>query len=557
MPKIVDFNLSAKEYVELAQQKLYGGDSERAISYFKSALKEDPNCTMAYLLLGRMYSDFGAYQISSTALYHALDTNPSEENEARAFYMLADNFIELGDEEAASYYMRYFGEDVRPMSHNDDDFKGGFRLIEKDPDRCEEMLGKAYSLLQASKFDEAIAIARRVSENAKFSAAANHVILVAYMMKNDVDRVIEEGKAMLAKEESLAVRSTVATAYLMEDRVDEACRETEKLLETDYKKLEEILIVLPLAVNLNMHAEVVKYTMRVLEKLEFQPNNMMWLSQALYNLGQKDEAVKVMTRMKNIYGEYCAADYYIELYLKNPENVEYNVGLPYSEKLRRYREIERYMRLNDEDLKRVLEDEGSRIAERIRWAFVDGNEKIVAMIIGRLAFFRSEWTEKFYRERFLSPDLQFDDMSNMLAYLMDGAYTYSFSIVTQDRFKDVSIELPVCYYHTAGAFRNALRYCVSDIIFTDEDPTTYLMRLTGIVNQMVVLGKDNKLVWQSKELEKVAHMRSMKTIVGALISEVYFDEPDTIDDAISRYGLSRAMLNKYRKIMFGDTNEED
>lgn len=558
MPKIIDFNFSEEEYIELAERKLKGGDVESAISYLKSALEQNDEIAKAYVLLGKIYADLGAYQLSNTALYRSLVSNPTEDDESRAFYMLATNFLELGDMEAVSYYMRYFGDDFVLPSEEDigGTDTGGFSLYDEDADRNEEFITKAYECMQNGKLAEAVEYAKMVDENSKFISAANHVILVSYMMRNDLDRVIEEGKAMLEKKDSLAVRSTVATAYLMEEKEAEACRETEIILQKDYKKLEEILVVLPLVVNLNMHSEVVKYTMRALERLPFQPNNMTWLSQALYNLGQKDEAVRVMNRMKKIYGEYSAAEYYLDLYAENPDSVEYNVNMPYEERLKRYRAIERYMRYSDADLKTALEFENSGIAHLIEWAFIDGNEKVMLMILGRLAFFRSEWTENFYRRRMICPGLDFDEMSNMLGYLVDDKYKYQFSIVTQDRFKDVILELPDCFYHASGAFRNALRYCVCDIIFTDEDPTTYLARLKGIVDEMACVEND-KLKWKEKRYEKISRMRSMKTIIGALISEVYFDEPDSIEDAVSRYGLTLATLNKYRKIMFGDTDYDE
>lgn len=82
--------------------------------------------------------------------------------------------------------------------------------------------------------------------------------------------------------------------------------------------MDEILMILPLLVNLEMHAEVVKYTKRVLATLDLQPNTMIWLSQALYNLGQKDEARKVMLKVRTIFGEYSPADYFCSFTSKIP-----------------------------------------------------------------------------------------------------------------------------------------------------------------------------------------------------------------------------------------------
>lgn len=114
--------------------------------------------------------------------------------------------------------------------------------------------------------------------------------------------------------------------------------------------MDEILMILPLLVNLEMHAEVVKYTKRVLATLDLQPNTMIWLSQALYNLGQKDEARKVMLKVRTIFGEYSPADYFLQLYKQNPDKVAYSMNLPYVEKIARYKDLDRFLKMQPQEV---------------------------------------------------------------------------------------------------------------------------------------------------------------------------------------------------------------
>ena len=44
-------------------------------------------------------------------------------------------------------------------------------------------------------------------------------------------------------------------------------------------------------------------------------------------------------------------------------------------------------------------------------------------------------------------------------------------------------------------------------------------------------------------------------MVGVLLSEVYFDDPDPDEDAMDRYGLNERTFRKYKKIFFGDDDE--
>lgn len=557
MAQVIDFNLNGEEYQELGERCIESGNAEGAITNFKKALELNERLFRASISLATLYAGLGAHQISNKILFKALALKPDVDNEGRIFYQLANNFLELGDLEVVSYYMRYFSDDFdseafEAKNPEEENFHVAYP---RGDDYYEMLIERAYRAVREKDFDTALQYAREVDPRSRAADAANHVILVCYMMKNDIDRVIDEAEFMLEKSDSLAVRCTLATAYMMEDKIESADSVVVGILEKDYKRVEDILLLLPLLVNLNMHSEVVKYTKRVLESLNLQPNTMMWLSQGLYNLGQKKEAAKIMNRIKVIYGEYSPAEFYLDLYKTEPESVEYNMNLPYAERIRRYKRIEYYVKLDKVDFEKSLKND-RELTSLIRWAFIDGNEKIELMVLNRLDFCQTAWVKDFYRDILISPNLSFEIMPRILYSLLNRGFTLDVEIVAQDRFKDVSLCLPDAFYCLPVVFHDAVSYAICDIIFTDEDPTTYIERLRKIVNSLVKIGADGRAVWRDKNVEKIARLRSMRTIVGVLLTKVYEDDPNPKEDNMERYELSERTFDKYYSIIFGDENDD-
>ncbi len=557
MAQVIDFNLNGEEYLELGERCIESGNAEGAITNFKKALELNERLFMASINLATLYAGLGAHQISNKILYKALVLKPDLDSEGRIFYQLANNFLELGELEVVSYYMRYFSDDFdseafETKNPEEENFHVAYP---RGDDYYEMLIERAYRAVREKDFETALQCAREVDPRSRVADAANHVILVCYMMKNDIDRVIDEARYMLEKSDSLAVRCTLATAFMMEEKLESADSVVCGILEKDYQRVEDILLLLPLLVNLNMHSEVVKYTKRVLESLNLQPNTMMWLSQGLYNLGQKKEAVKIMNRIKVIYGEYSPAEFYLDLYKTEPESVEYNMNLPYAERIRRYKRIEYFVKLDKVDFEKALKND-KELTSLIRWSFIDGNEKIKLMVLDRLDFCQTAWVKDFYRDILISPNLSFEIMPRVLYSLLNHGFTLDVEIVAQDRFKDVSLCLPDAFYCLPVVFHDAVSYAICDIIFTDEDPTTYIERLRKIVNSLVNIGADGRALWRDKNVEKIARLRSVRTTVGVLLTKVYEDDPNPKEDNMQRYELSERTFDKYYRIIFGDENND-
>lgn len=566
MAQIIGFNLSKEDYFNLADDAFSKGDSEKSIVNLNKALNVDDRFFEASLALATVYSSLGVWDISNATLYKTLSKHPDKDTRDRIFYQLAMNFMDVNQPEVAEYYLQDIADayDIQ-MPEGDGNatngIEGGFHVVyPKGEDYYEMLIERAYELVRARKFDDAIALMDEVDAHSKSKNAANHIVLVCLMMKNDLDSVIANAQKMLAENgDSLAVKCTLATAYLMEEKVQEAYEVLDEILQKDYKSMEDILMILPLLVNMDMHAEVVKYTRRVLESLDLQPNTMIWLSQGLYNLGQRDEARKVMVKVRNIFGEYSPAEYFLEFYKTEPEKVQYSMNLPYVERVRRYKVLDTVIKLSPVDLATVLDiddDDAMQIKKLIEWAFRDDNENLKFLILDKLALVDCEWADDFIREQLISVDLSFELMSRLLFCLVHektNKFCLNFDVVAQDRFKSIRYVLPGAYYKMPNVLRNAVSYCISDIVFTDEEPNVYLAKLTEIVNKIVRL-EDGKAKYTNPRYAKISTMKSMRTLVGVLLAKVY-EEDDPLNMrllTIERYSLNTATFDKYYKIVFGE-----
>lgn len=565
MAQIIGFNLSKEDYINLADKAFKDGETEKSISYLDKALSIDERSAEASIALAIVYASLGAFEISNATLFKALAKHPCADDRDRIFYQLALNFLDVNLPDVAEYYLRDIAdaydlqlpEDMGEAASDAQD--GGFRVIyPKGEDYYEMLISKAYELVRERKLDEAIALMDEVDPRSKSKAAANHIVLVCLMIKNDIDSVIANAQKMLAEDgDNLAVKCSLATAYLAEDKIAESYAVLDQILEKDYTNIDEILMILPLLVNLEMHAEVVKYTKRVLATLDLQPNTMIWLSQALYNLGQKDEARKVMLKVRTIFGEYSPADYFLQLYKQNPDKVAYSMNLPYVEKIARYKDLDRFLKMQPQEVLQIvygLDEESEHMQKLIEWAFADDNETLKLLLVEKLDLCTSKWVCDFLRRQLISTDLSFELMDKMLFCLVqDNMFRLTFDVVAQDRFKSIDMVLPSAFFKMNETLHRAVRCCVSDVVFTDEEPNIYLAKLTNIVNSIVTIDDSGKLKYAKPKLKRISTMRSVRTLIGVLLCKVYEDDADDMrNQTIERYGLDEGTFDKYYKIIFGD-----
>lgn len=561
MADILKFDVTCEKLLLLSKNALEEHDLVRHVDCLRRALKINPKCSEASLSLAQTYASLGSFDISNDVIFKALNVGMSDEFRPLFYSQLAMNYLDMEMPDVATYYLRDY-EDEYDISYPQKDPKTeGFDLVRPRGEQYyENLIEKAYQLIKERRYDEAIELMDEVESGSQSKEAANHIVLICLMMKDDPDSVIENARKMLEKDgDSLVIRCTLATAMLMEEKTAEACAEVEDILKKDYTRMDDILLIMPLLVNLDMHSEVVKYSRRVLLAHEWQPNTMVWLAIALFNLGQKAEATKVMRQVDTIYGEYSPAGYFLDLFQTASEPIPYSMGLPQKEFVARMKEAEKLIRMPFDQFIALIEgydEESEKAFDLMEWVLKEGHDVVREVIAKKLALVANPRVFQLFERCLVQSGLSYELFSTMFTALVDEPLPVAkINVVAQDRFKEICIFKPLNYFKLEEPLSSAVRLALSEIAFTDEEPETYIEELFEILKEIAPL-EDRQPV-RTKRLQRIKRLRSVKTIVGVLLGKVY-EEDESREDIIARYELSARTYDRYRKIFFGDEdgNEE-
>lgn len=566
MAEVYEFQLDAKQYLNLALDKHRSGDAVSAARYARKAIKSDKRDISAYLVLSFIYSDDNEYELANKVLYNGMNECDAWEN-AEVRRALALNFMRLDMPETASYYANDSDADLLEIIDDelsaDDDFDDVEELYLSYP-RTDEyyrrLITQALDLAYDEQFDEAFDLLDSIPDDVKLKADANQAKLMIHTISGDVDKTLRAGEELLEKDpDNAMLRCTVASAYLMKDEPDEARRVAAPILEREDIGLEETLGLLPIAIHLDMHSKVIDLIKRASE-YEVKPamRIMHWFSQALYNVGEKDEARRIMANLRDYYGEYSCATYYLKLYSQNPDRVEYSLTLPEAAKDDLLNSIRDILMMNKGELCEYVEKHDEMCDNfdyYLDYAMKLGNPSLKGALLAKIH--GEPYSDRAYKKCLVSDGISYNSLTMLIFALLDENAEneeFEFNIVSQDRFKHIEVCMPEAYSCLTGTLLTATQLSIVDIILTDEEPNFYLFMLKTFLDSFLIKDYEGELMLFEAKYEKLRHMRDPATLAGVFLHRVYRDY-DTKEGIINRYGLNARLFDKYHKILFGDEDE--
>jgi len=562
MAKISDFTLSTRQLVHLAIDKQRNGDIISAARYARDAIKANQSAGMAYSVLACLFSDDNEFELANKTLFKALHETRDYDNR-RFKRLLVINYLHLEMPDVAVYYSTDQEDEVLETVDNIID---EIEQRERTPDLYlsyplgkeyyERIISKAYRCAHDGDMSGAFKLVDGLPDDGGDVVAKAKLML--HSMNNDVNAVISYGERLLKEgRDTTTVRCTLASAYLMKERVDDAYEVAKPLLDEKNGDLESMFMVLPIAVSLNRHSDIIRIIKKVSSQkgLRCSKRLMIWYAQALYNIGQPEAARAVMTDVNTYYGEDAPAFYYLDLFSQQPEKVEYSLILPKGGHVRNMGKIREILTMSDDDLAvfdKTHTAVGDNLEYYVHWAFSNSAIGLHNAMISRLVYYKR--AKEIFESCLISGELNYGLMSSIidsLEFTNDGLKPLEFDIVVQDRFKHIKFTLPRALLSLPSTLMSAVRLSITDIIFTDEEPNIYLERLTQMVNGIVDLNSDGKVVYSNKSRERLSTVRSADTLVGVFLGKVY-EEEENRESVIERYGLNPKLYDKYSKIVFGD-----
>ena len=559
MAKIIDFKLGAADYEELGSRALAEGNAEKAIGYFKTACGIKGDCA-SYTALGCAYADIHAVDVSNAVLYIAMSKARFEDEETPALWQLCSNALEQGDAEAAAYYLRYLGEDDSAvMAAAEEERAPKFRVAKKaDAEYCEAQLYHANQALSENDLDSAMRCVEAL-ENAPepYRGTAQRIKTLCLFAKGDFDRVVALAEQMVKEDPSLDNKATLATAYSVQERDEETDALLDEIMATEKLPVEIAIKVMPMLIARIRDEDVLRAADVVSGSTRFKQFSEMYRGEALWNLGRRKEAARVMGTLNNIYGHYSPAGYYLKLFAEEPNRVPYGHEWPRAATLDYVNKVRDVCITRDWRKIRDALTYDAEFNEAVRWVLYNAPDTVACPTLLSLAEAGSLQVEKLFRERLIGLDLTFDQMAIILEHFTHVMSLAPFNVVTQNRFKPVELVLPVSYGDLPKHMHSAVFRALCDIIYTDEDPITYLERLAEVVDSLTEKRPSGEYHLAGKRGRRIALLRNEEAIIAVLLARVYIDDPDPDEDAMARYDISEKTYYKYKKVFFGEEKEDE
>ncbi len=574
MAKDFDFECNSNQLLTMSLKKKEKGDLLSAIRYAKQAVNKNRANILTHYTLGRLYADAGEYELSNNVFFECMHIFRAWDDK-KIRRRLARNFIRLDMPEVAFYYADE--DDIEVL-----DYLDAFEMSqerESDPaadewyleyPRTDDYYGRLYAracnAAAEGEFSNAVRMLDEIPANSAFAQDASRTKIMLYTLLADWDNAINLGEEALEKyPQSKSMRCALANAYMRAGLKADALRVLEPLFLEEKPLMETAYVLLPMALELKLHGDIVRLVRHIgTFERSFSMPVMIWFSIALYNIGERVEARKVMTAVNTVYGEDSPAVYYLDLFAAQPESVEYCMAAPAELSQINLEKITRIIDMSDEEIAKFDTDhkgDCDNLRYYMLWTLSCGGTKLKNRLIDR--FYRPQGgcalpvADGILKEALYVDDMPVDTVTPILFKFMrehDGSAPLVLDIVAQHRFKHIVLNMPRAFKYLPDTFLVAVIQGYLDIIYTDEDANLYLNKLSEVVNAIVDVDSQGKLVFSSKKREKITSVRNIPALMGVLLGKVY-EEEESRDDLIERYGIKPSLYDKYRNILFGEEDE--
>lgn len=322
MARVMDFFISEDDCFRIADEAFDAGDFARSLTFARRLVEMNPHNAAGNLLLGDLYREFGEAEIAlKTYLSHYADAAGDEEYVQAVVGCL----LELREYDDAEKYLRsassLFTEEELNEMYDELDFEEGgqprFRVAEAgDDEHVAAALNRARELLMAGDLDAAEREIEGIeTSNDKLLDTVLCARIVLAATRGDVDAIIAEGELVRESTEDVYVLCLIASAYFLQNLEKEANVVVQRLLTVTPVISNEIkqLLFMRRPNEAGSRATLADAEL-ILSRFPMNLSGMILKSIALFNLGDRQDAVAEMKNARSVYGDSCDADYYLKLF---------------------------------------------------------------------------------------------------------------------------------------------------------------------------------------------------------------------------------------------------
>lgn len=559
--------------LELAVKKHEDGDVTGAALYARKAIKADKSNITAYLVLALIYADDWEYELSNRVLYMGMHACKAWDND-EVKRALTINFMRMEDYDTARYYDPQNDPELTAIIEEESGLGDEFYMEEplggelylsypRTDEYYRHVIDDAMEFAYDEKFDDAIELLRLIPDETPCKEDADRALLMIYTMSGDMTTMVRFGESLLEKyPDSTILRCALASAYIT--RADEmSAREVlEPIWQKEKLSAEEALALIPIAGHLEMDGEIIRIVKIALDAdIKPEKHLLYLLSQALYNIGERDEARRIMADIRDYYGEFSNAEYVLREYAKQPESVKYGEEIPEAQREEIISAICSLMIMSDEELKefgRTHIVDFDNLDYYFYFAMHSGNYDLMSDFIAKAVSLDGE----LFKTYLSSDSVSYKGLSLLFLALLDancnaGKDFLVFDVVARHRFRHIEIDAPPIYRILPKTMLLGLQIAIADVIFLDDNAPDTLQEIMSSLYGIVLIRDENDEELRKKRKERFRRIRNEKAFAAVLLTGVYYgiDQADRRKDILERYGVSERLVAKYRKILFEELNE--
>lgn len=128
-------------------------------------------------------------------------------------------------------------------------------------------------------------------------------------------------------------------------------------------------------------------------------------------------------------------------------------------------------------------------------------------------------------------------------------------ITLEGKCKQFYLQTPDAIRKLPSNFINAFSTAVYETLVNVDNPNESLAKITGYINSFCTLDEKGKLEWSVPHGDKVARLKSTRTLLGIFIMKSAFADEDEIKSLSDFFEINERTMKKYMRLLSGEGND--
>lgn len=465
--KVVPFDQNGQFYYRKAKKHMNNNNYLGALNFYRKAIEKEPQNVEYLMDLAEVFTEMGCFHQSSKVLFSILQ---KEKSRGDCYFGLGCNFLGMQDyDRAMECFEKYL--DVDPYGIYSDeardlvDLLTEYEYYDEDYDTFDIGTESIYSLaaegkdlLDRGEYKEAIKKLERVVLLEPNLIYVKNNLSLAYFCVGKLNEAINISLDVL-RIDPLNIHANCNVCLFLREKneLKKSKKHLERIVNFRTQDPEELHKIAVTLCELKEHKRANRVLKQLLQYKPYDVRILHFVAVSHFNLGEYKEAITYWLKINKVDPDNTIGSYYIRLsqeYISHrgdsSREVSYHFQVPYDEILRRIKELNNILKLNEQDLLSKWKKDANFLS-LLRWGLGLNDDLIKKAILNVVASFNDTKAEDFLREYLLmineSEELKTEALSLLKQMFAEEPYiTYvddDFVEVKVDILEDDIFEMPM------------------------------------------------------------------------------------------------------------------